>query len=148
MSIEPLLAGSRDKLIAALTLLFASIDYYPEFDPQRTYSPKEREPFDALSDRYRRAFESSLKFFRTWERVREAAPSESFRDLLLRMEKLDFISDAGLWLQLRDVRNRVAHEYLPGELEKIYLAITGPGDQEMRRLAQKVVDAVPEEGGL
>lgn len=148
MSIEPLLAGSRDKLIAALTLLFASIDDYPEFDPQRTYSPKEREPFDALSDRYLRAFESSLKFFRTWERVREAAPSESFRDLLLRMEKLDFISDAGLWLQLRDVRNRVAHEYLPGELEKIYLAITGPGDQEMRRLAQKVVDAVPEEGGL
>jgi hypothetical protein len=148
VSIEPLLAGSRDKLIAALTLLFASIDDYPEFDPQRTYSPKEREPFDALSDRYLRAFESSLKFFRTWERVREAAPSESFRDLLLRMEKLDFISDAGLWLQLRDVRNRVAHEYLPGELEKIYLAITGPGDQEMRRLAQKVVDAVPEEGGL
>ncbi len=148
MSVEPLLAGSRDKLIAALALLFASVDTYPGFDPQRTYTPKEREPFDALSDRYLRAFESSLKFFRTWERVREAAPSESFRDLLLRMEKLDFISAAGLWLRLRDVRNRIAHEYLPGELEKIYLAIIGPGDQEMRRLAQKVLDAVSEEDGL
>ena len=65
MSVEPLLAGSRDKLLAALALLFASVDAYPGFDPQRTYTPKEREPFDALSDRYFRAFESSLKFFRT-----------------------------------------------------------------------------------
>jgi hypothetical protein len=148
MSVEPLLAGSRDKLRAALALLFASVDAYSGFDPQRTYIPKEREPFDALSDRYLRAFESSLKFFRTWEQVREAAPSESFRDLLLRMEKLDFISDAGLWLRLRDVRNRIAHEYLPGELEKIYPAIIAPGNQEMRRLAQKVLDAVPEENEL
>jgi hypothetical protein len=148
MSVEPLLAGSRDKLMAALTLLFTSVDDYPGFDPQRTYAPKEREPFDALSDRYLRAFEFNLKFFHTWERVREAAPSESFRDLLLRMEKLDFISAASFWLRLRDVRNRIAHEYLPGELEKIYMAITGPGDQEMRRLAQKIWDAVPEEDGL
>ncbi len=110
MSVEPLLAGSRDKLMAALELLFASVEAYSGFDPQRTYTPQEREPFDALSDCYLRAFESSLKFFRTWERMREAAPSESFRDLLLRMEKLGFISDAGRWLQLRDVRNRIAHE--------------------------------------
>ncbi len=122
------------------------VDDYPGFDPKRTYTPKEREPFDALSDRYLRAFESSLKFFRTWERVREAAPSESFRDLLLRMEKVDFISDTGIWLRLRDVRNRIAHEYLPGELEKIYLMITGLANREMRRLAEKVLEktTVPE----
>lgn len=140
MSIEPLLVSSRDKLMATLTLLFASVDDYPGFDPGRTYTPKEQEPFDALSDRYLRAFESSLKFFRTWERVREAAPSESFRDLLLRMEKLDFISEMGIWLRLRDVRNRIAHEYLPGELEKIYLIITGLANLEMRRLSEKVLE--------
>ena len=80
--------------------------------------------------------------------MREAAPSESFRDLLLRMEKLNFITDTGVWLRLRDVRNRIAHEYLPGELEKIYRAIIGPGNQEMRRLAERILDAVPEEDGL
>src|SRR5690606_37027623 len=79
MMIEPLLLSSRDKLDAALNVFFASVDAYPGFDPGREYSPKESEPFDALSDRYLRAFESALKFFRTWERVREAAPSESFR---------------------------------------------------------------------
>lgn len=138
MTTEPLLTASRDKLMAAFELLFASVDDYPGFDPAVAYTPKQREPFDALSDRYMRAFESSLKLFRTWERVREAAPSETFRDLLLRMEKLGFISDMGTWLKMRDVRNRIAHEYLPEELANIYQAITGMCFKEMRRVAEKV----------
>lgn len=140
MTLEPLIASSREKLFAAFELLFASVDDYRGFDPSRTYTPKEREPFDALSDRYLRAFESSLKFFRTLERVREVAPSETFRDLLLRMHKLDFISDPEIWLRLRDVRNRIAHEYLPGELEKIYASMIGPAAAELRRLAQRAAN--------
>lgn len=140
MTTEPLLAASRDKLRAALTLLFASVDDYPGFDPAVTYTPKQREPFDALSDRYMRAFESCLKFFRTWERVREAAPSETFRDLLLRMEKLGFISDMETWLKMRDVRNRIAHEYLPEELATIYGALVEMCAREMRRLDGKLSD--------
>lgn len=140
MTIEPLLAASRDRLRAALTLLFASVDTYPGFDPHKDYTPKQREPFDALSDRYLRAFESSLKFFRTWEYVREAAPSETFRDLLSRMEKLGFISDMATWLKMRDVRNRIAHEYLPGELALIYEAIVGMCAPELRRLDGKLAE--------
>ncbi|MBI4757216.1 MAG: hypothetical protein HY778_17760 [Betaproteobacteria bacterium] len=137
MTLEPLLAASRDKLLAALELLFASVDDYPGFDTRRAYTPKEREPFDALSDRYLRAFESSLKFFRTWERLREAAPSDTFRDLLLRAEKVDFATRAETWLRMRDLRNRIAHEYLPEELARIYAAIVGEAATEMRALAAK-----------
>lgn len=132
MTTEPLLTNSRENLGAALALLAASVEDYPGFDPERDYTPKEREPFDALSDRYLRAFESSLRFFRTWERVREAQPSETFRDLLLRMEKLGMISGIEIWLRMRDVRNRVAHEYLPEELSKIYHAIVGEAASEFR----------------
>ena len=85
MTVEPLLVDSQAKLRAALELVFASAAGYLQFDPDRIYSPREREPFDALSDRFLRAFASSLKFFRTWEWVREANASETFRDLLLRM---------------------------------------------------------------
>ncbi|MDP2794363.1 MAG: hypothetical protein Q8O25_09845 [Sulfurisoma sp.] len=131
---EPLLFASRERLDAALDIFLASVADYPGFDPERGYTPKEREPLDALSDRYLRAFESALRFFRTWEQVREAAPSESFRDLLLRMEKLGLISAAGDWLTLRDVRNRIAHEYLPDELARIYAALVGAGATELRRL--------------
>ena len=138
MTTEPLLAASRDKLLAALAILFASVEDYPGFDPAAAYTPKQREPFDALSDRYMRAFESALKFFRTWERVREAAPSETFRDLLLRMAKLGFISDMETWLRMRDVRNRIAHEYLPEELGRVYASIVGQCASEMRKTADKV----------
>lgn len=135
---EPLLKDSSDKLAAALALLFASVDGYAGFDPRHTYTPKEREPFDALSDRYLRAFESCLKFFRTFERAREAAVSETFRDLLQRMHKVGLISDVQTWLTLRDLRNRIAHEYLPEELAKIYEGITGTATQEMRTLKTSI----------
>jgi hypothetical protein len=135
---EPLLRASRGKLFAALDIFLASVSDYPGFDPGRDYAPKEREPLDALSDRYLRAFESALRFFRTWERLREAAPSETFRDLLLRMEKVGLISSAQAWLTMRDVRNRIAHEYLPEELAKIYAAMVEQGGDEFRRLHEKV----------
>jgi len=130
---NPVILGvSKDKLAAALEMLFASVDAYVPFDPARRYTPKEREPYDALTDRYLRAFESSLKFFRTLERFREVAPSESFRDLLQRMEKYGVITGAPLWIEMRDTRNRIAHEYLPQELAKIYADIVGPAATELR----------------
>lgn len=135
---EALLHASRERLYAALDIFLASVTDYPGFDPERSYTPKEREPLDAMSDRYLRAFESALRFFRTWEQVREAAPSESFRDVLLRMEKLGLISETAIWLTMRDVRNRIAHEYLPGELARIYAAMVGVGAAELCRLREQV----------
>ena len=134
MSEQVLLGTSKDRLAAALKILFASVDAYVPFDPVRVYTPKEREPYDALTDRYLRAFESSLKFFRTLERFREVAPSESFRDLLQRMQKYGVITGAPLWIDMRDTRNRIAHEYLPDELAKIYADIVGPAATELRHV--------------
>jgi hypothetical protein len=127
-----IVSASQAKLAAALEILFASVDAYVPFDPARRYTPKQREPYDALTDRYLRAFESSLKYFRTLERFREAAPSETFRDLLQRMEKYRAITSAPLWIELRDTRNRIAHEYLPEERAKIYAEIVGPAAAELR----------------
>ena len=134
MTVEPLLADSQAKLRAALALVFASAAGYAPFALDRVYSPREREPYDALSDRFLRAFESSLKFFRTWERVREAHASETFRDLLLRMEKVGLISGLATWIGLRDLRNRVVHDYLPEELAALYAAIIGEAVPEFQRL--------------
>ncbi|MFM8290544.1 MAG: nucleotidyltransferase substrate binding protein [Planctomycetia bacterium] len=134
MTVEPLLTDSQAKLRAALELVFASAAGYVPFAPGRMYSPQEREPYDALSDRFLRAFESSLKFFRTWERVREANVSDTFRDLLLRMEKVGLISDVATWIGLRDLRNRVVHDYLPDELAALYAAIIDEVVPEFRRL--------------
>jgi hypothetical protein len=135
---EPLLLAARQQLLAALEIFLASVAEYPGFDPQRKYTPKEREPLDAMSDRYLRAFEAALKLFRTWERLREAAPSDTFRDLLQRAEKVGLISSTSQWLSLRDLRNRIAHEYLPGEIAKVYTLMVTEGAQELVRLQQAV----------
>lgn len=140
MTADPLLADSRTKLRAALELVFASAAGYAPFSPDRIYSPREREPYDALSDRFLRAFESSLEFFRTWERVREANASETFRDLLLRMEKLGLISGLVAWIALRDLRNRVVHDYLPEELASLYATIIDEAVPEFRRLDAAITE--------
>jgi len=143
--VEPLLAESLAKLRAALDLVFASAEAYAPFEPARCYSPQEREPYDAFADRYLRGFESSLKFFKTWERIREATPSDTFRDLLLRMEKLGIISHHERWISLRDLRNRVVHDYLPGELALLYEAILVEAVPEFRRLAREATRRVSDE---
>lgn len=134
MTDDVLLQSSARKLQAALDILFASIDAYVDFDPARSYTPKELEPYDALSDRFLRAFESCIRYFRTLERVREVAPSESFRDLLHRMDKYRAITSVQVWLEMRDTRNRIAHEYLPEEQAKLYRAIVGPAATELRHV--------------
>lgn len=135
---EALLHAARRQLLAALDIFLASVADYQGFDPEHTYTPKEREPLDAMSDRYLRAFEAALKLFRTWERLREAAPSDTLRDLLLRAEKVGLVSSAAHWIALRDLRNRIAHEYLPSEIARIYAAMVSDGAQEFRRLRQRV----------
>jgi len=140
MTAEPLLTDSQAKLRSAFELVFASAATYKPFVVGRMYSPQEREPYDALSDRFLRAFESSLKFFRTWERVREANVSDTYRDLLLRMEKLGLISGLAEWIALRDLCNRVVHDYLPDELAALYAAIIGEAVPEFRRLESAVAD--------
>ena len=45
MNRQVLLSASKDKLAAALEILFASVDAYRPFDPARRYTPKAREPY-------------------------------------------------------------------------------------------------------
>jgi len=52
------------------------------------------------------------------------------------MEKLRFITSALLWLQLRDARNRVAHEYLTDELHRLYETIVTQAVPEFALLSR------------
>lgn len=77
------LAGStRSKAVDAIGLLQASLAAYQPFDPAKNYSPVERESYDAMCDRYVRAVEVAIKFFRSYEIYLYAEASETLRDLL------------------------------------------------------------------
>ena len=113
------------KLNGSIDLVRASLHKVKDYDPCRDYTADEREPYDALCDRFIRAVEISLKFFRTYEKVQFAEESETLRDMLNRAEKVGLISSVELWFRMRDVRNRIVHDYLPEKVKEMYDDIMG-----------------------
>jgi len=135
-----LLKQAAQKALDAIDLLEASLNSISNFDPFRDYSPREREPFDAMSDRFIRAVEISIKYFRTYELAQYAENSDTLRDLLNRMEKAGLISTTQRWMEMRDIRNRIVHDYLPGELKEFYNLICGEYGQELLQLKKKILE--------
>jgi Nucleotidyltransferase substrate binding protein like len=131
---DVLVQAAGRRYLDAAALVEASLVRYRPFDPAAAYTPEEREPWDALCDRYLRAVEMAIRLFRTIERARLALNSESYRDLLANMAKWGIIPDEDLWFRLRDLRNRIAHDYLPEQLRDIYAAIHDAYGPELLRL--------------
>jgi hypothetical protein len=127
-----LLRRARTNALDAIALVEASLQSLKPYDPTRPYSPEQREPYDALCDRFVRALETCFRFFRTWERVMYGENSETLRDLLLRAEKLHLTTSVRIWMDMREARNRIAHEYLPDQLRSLYDLISGPFAAELR----------------
>ena len=125
------------KMFDTVALVQASLDKLASYDATRNYSSDESEPYDALSDRFIRAVEISLKFFRSYERLQFAEESDTLRDRLNRMEKLELISSVEQWFNMRDVRNRIVHDYLPNEIKQMYDDIMGPFALELKFCTDK-----------
>lgn len=133
-----LLANSKQKVSSSISLVRASLSGLQKYQTEIIYTPKELEPYDALSDRFVRAVETCIKFFKTYEYYQYTLSSDSFRDLLLHMEKQNLISSVELWVEMRDIRNRIVHDYLPQQIENIYTLIMGPFKDELIALDQKI----------
>ena len=131
MSQKLIADSARNRMARAVELVEASLTGLLPFDPPRTYTPKELEPYDALSDRFVRATEASLKFFRSYERAMFAENSDTLRDLLSRMHKLTLVSSVQLWISMRDIRNRIVHDYLPEKLKELNDMIMGEMGAEL-----------------
>ncbi len=122
--------------INAISLVEASLSDMAPFDARKNYTPKQREPYDALSDRFIRSVEISIKFFRCYEKLMYGENSDTLRDVLNKMEKLNLVSSVMLWMRMRDVRNRIVHDYLPEVIEEIYRSITGEFATELSNLRE------------
>ena len=125
---------AHQQMTAAIQLVEASLKTTGPYAPHKNYTPKELEPYDALSDRFIRAVEICLKFFRGYERLLFAESSDTLRDTLNRMAKIRLISSTELWLRMRDVRNRIVHAYLPENIGKIYADIMNVFGNELSQL--------------
>ena len=72
-----------------------------------------------------------------------AENSDTLRDLLNRKEKLSFITSTRQWMLIRDVRNRIVHDYFicqTDDLKRTYDTIQKPFEDELRQLKAKLVN--------
>ena len=133
-----LFENSKQKVNSAVELVEASLRNLNEYNVNKKYSPKELEPYDALSDRFIRAVETCIKFFKTYEYYLYAISSDTYRDLLSAMEKQNIISSVEIWVDMRDLRNRIVHDYLPHQIKSIYDLILGEFKDELLALKDKI----------
>ena len=126
---EDMSERQRRLIGSAAALVSASLAKVPAYSEEQDYSADEREPYDALTDRFIRAVEMCLQFFRGFERLEFGEESLTLRDRLNRMERLGLITSVELWMKMRDVRNRAVHDYQPDQLKHMYddmMEIFGP----------------------
>ena len=57
-----LITAARQKVLNTIMLVEASLSRITHYDVNQNYTPEEMEPYDAMSGRFIRAIEVSLKF--------------------------------------------------------------------------------------
>lgn len=136
---------SRQQLMIAIEhfqktfrLLKASVQKTSGFDINRDYTADELEPYDALSDRFIRVVELAIKLFRSYEYYHQAEQSQTLRDGLHQMEKFELISNIDIWLDMRDIRNRIVHDYTPEKIAEMYKLIRHEFYDELNQLEYKI----------
>ena len=127
-----------EKYQKAFRLLQASVKKVAKFDIEKNYTADELEPYDALSDRFMRTVEIAIKFFRSYEYYLQAEQSQTLRDGLHQMEKLEIIVDIDIWIEMRDIRNRIVHDYLPEKMAEMYQLVCTEFYTELNALHQKI----------
>ncbi|MEW5766358.1 MAG: nucleotidyltransferase substrate binding protein [bacterium] len=109
-----------EDLKKAVILLEASIKKYKPYKIHKIYTPEELEYYDSLSFRFEKSIELTLSFLKGLEMFTHARISDTLRDRLLNMQKIEIIDDVDFWFEARILRNKIAHAYITEELKDLY----------------------------
>lgn len=141
-----LLKQAKNKLDKSFALVAASVENLAAYDMHKVYTPKQLEPYDALSDRFIRCVEVFVQYFKTYEYYHYAVVSDTFRDGLNKMAKLGLITEVILWMKMRDVRNKIVHDYLPEQTKAMHDSIMNEFFCELSKTKEKIDRIVIESG--
>lgn len=119
-NVKAVLKANQDALEIALPLFLRSLEKCRVFDLEAPLSFEVEESFDALTSKFARVSDiftqKVLKSFVIL--TREDAPT--FMDRMNLCEKLGVIPLAEDLIDIRDLRNQIAHEYLSNNLVEVY----------------------------
>lgn len=117
---KDLILQEFEDLKRILMLLQASIKKFKPYKTRKIYTPDELEYYDSLSFRFEKSVELTLSFFKGLEIFVYAKTSDTLRDRLLIIQKLNLIDDIDFWLEARRLRNKITHTYITDELKDLY----------------------------
>jgi len=107
-------------LAAAEQSLHYSYGRCLELGLKAEYTPEEQERFESLANRFARMSDIlAQKVFRLIDRL-DLDDQGSVRDRMNRAEKKGLVTDADAFSELRELRNRIAHEYVPTAVQTIF----------------------------
>ena len=103
----------------SLETLILSVDKVKSIGIKSKYSFEEMESFDSLTSKFNRTSDIfTQKVLRTtWVLLHEE--SMPFIDLANKAEKINLISSSDLIIEIRDIRNQIAHEYIPEAIQDL-----------------------------
>lgn len=107
-------------LADATDVLQYSFDKCSRIGIKSSYLPEELESFESLTGRFARLSDILIqKLFRLVDQL-DLESQGTVRDRINRAEKKDLIDSAEVFVEIRMVRNDIAHEYLPEAIHEIF----------------------------
>ncbi len=108
-----LLQSEWDLLQASVQTLQLSVHKCRTIGEKETYTFEELESFDSLTSKFNRSSDIfTQKVLRSvWMLLHE--PFDPFIDMMNKGEKMELLKSADQMIEIRDLRNQVAHEYVP-----------------------------------
>ncbi|MBR9690969.1 hypothetical protein GOV08_04770 [Candidatus Woesearchaeota archaeon] len=122
---KDLILQELEDLKRTIVLLRASIEKFKPYKTRKIYTPDELEYYDSLSFRFEKSVEITLSFLKGLEIFVYAKTSDTLRDRLLIMQKLNIIDSMDFWFEARILRNKITHTYITGKLKDLYNEIFG-----------------------
>lgn len=115
-----LLKEEQVLLDSATDIFLYSYSQCRDMGIKEEYSYGELDKLEALTSRFARLSDLLVqKIFRLIDRI-DLEDVGTVRDRINRAEKKGLIEDADVFVQIRVLRNDIAHEYLPDAVKEIY----------------------------
>lgn len=105
------LKNTIDKSLKALEKLQIAVDELEKIDITKPIGETEMILLDGEFIRFQRAYETLIYFFKTYDRFLEGNRLATLRDTLLLIQKLGLVTNIDLWLEMKKLRNQIAHIY-------------------------------------
>lgn len=104
----------------ARSVLVYSFDKCKAIGIKKTYEPEELESFESYTGRFARLSDILIqKIFRLVDEL-DLDAQGTIRDRINRAEKKELIASSDAFIEIRMVRNDIAHEYLPEAIRDIF----------------------------